>query len=48
MIDLFIFLAALAAIGIGVAMKDPASALIVVGGIVLGFSVLGFLKGGKR
>jgi hypothetical protein len=34
-IDLVIYLVAIAAIGIGVACKDPAIALVVVGAIVL-------------
>lgn len=34
-IDLAVFLASLTAIGAGVAMKDPAWSLVVVGGIVL-------------
>jgi hypothetical protein len=35
-IDLVVYIAALSAIGIGIACKDPAVALVTVGAIVLG------------
>lgn len=48
MLDLAVFLAALAAIGVGTALKDPPLALVVVGGIVLGVVVLSRLLSGRK
>lgn len=47
-LDVSVTIAATLLIGIGVAIKDPALALVVVGGIGLSFVVLAQLKGKQR
>jgi len=47
-VDLGVTIAATLLIGIGVAIKDPAMALVVVGGIGLLFVVLAQLKGKQQ
>lgn len=47
LVDIVLSLVALLAIGVGVGLKDPAWALVVVGGIVLGVVLASRLRGRK-
>jgi len=46
--DLFVFVAALSSVGVGIAMKDPPLALVAVGGIVLSLVVLARFHGVRK
>jgi hypothetical protein len=48
MLDIGVFVAGLAAVGAGVALKDPPSALVAVGGIVIGVVILSRFNGGRK
>jgi hypothetical protein len=47
-VDIGVVIVSTALIGIGVAIKDPALSLVVVGGIGLAFVVLAQLKGKQQ